>query len=171
MNKNYIATIIVIIAVVLAALLLFMGKKQNVISEKPYNQNPINQNSDNPIPIKQDFTPNIAPEVKITKPDYQIPNNNGKTKSGFFKINISRIGYEPETIAVKKGDLVNIEITSKDGNYDIFLPGTFYLFIPRNETKTLAFETNAYPTGTYNFRCRDYCPVGKIISGSFIILP
>ncbi|MDI6733903.1 MAG: hypothetical protein QMD50_00200 [Patescibacteria group bacterium] len=171
MNRSRITAIVVIIAVILAVVVLLIGKNQNNVSDSSFNdRSQTNQNLDDQ-PVKLDFTPSIPLDAKITEPDQKIISNDKQTKTGFFKLNISSEGYNPSTIVVKRGDLVNIEITSKENNYDIFLPGSFYLFIPRGGTKTLAFETNAYPVGTYNFRCRDYCPINKIINGSLIIKP
>ncbi|MGC9610638.1 MAG: hypothetical protein ABSE68_00185 [Minisyncoccia bacterium] len=79
-------------------------------------------------------------------------------------------GFNPKEIAVYDGDVVRIMFTAVDGDYDISIPYTGnYQFSQKGQTQPIGL--GATKVGTYAFMCRDHCPAGKIIEGSFIVLP
>jgi len=121
------------------------------------------------------YTPEIPRDAVLTTPVEEVPvidpgTGEQKGRVGVFAITATRSGYNPETITVKLGDVVNLELTAQGGAYDIHSPYLgFYLSAQDGETKQLSFKASL--TGTFSFECRDYCPVGGKISGRLIILP
>jgi plastocyanin len=84
-----------------------------------------------------------------------------------FNISIQNGAFSPDTVIVKEGDTVNLEITAVDGNYDFTQPD--YGFsdpIAKGKTQTIQFQ--ALQTGNFTFYCAS-CggpssgPVGHLI--------
>jgi len=121
------------------------------------------------------YTPEIPQDAVLTTPVEEIPvvdpgTGEQKGRVGVFAITATKNGYDPETVTVKLGDVVNLELTAQGGAYDIYSPYLgFYLSAQDGETKQLSFKASL--TGAFSFECRDRCPVGKKISGKLVILP
>lgn len=92
---------------------------------------------------------------------------NSTAQFGVFKINIDKDGFHPNSLIVLKGNIVKIEATSLDGDYDMYIPQKeMYWKIPQGSTKPFTFT--ALETGTFLFKCRDFCPNGKVFEGTII---
>jgi heme/copper-type cytochrome/quinol oxidase subunit 2 len=84
-----------------------------------------------------------------------------------FNINIQNGVYTPDTVIVKQGDTVNLELTAVDAAYGFAQPDYgFNAAIPKGKTQTIQFQ--ALQTGSFTFYCES-CggpskgPVGHII--------
>ena len=137
------------------------------------SKNPTNASGTPPAAdTKKYYTLEVPKGAELTKPVFEAPAapNAVKEKARTFEIKISKDGYSPNNLTVNFGDIVNIKITSVDGDYDFSLPWiNSYLIVKRGETKTATFGVT--DAGTWNFSCRNYCPPGKIIKGAIIVLP
>ena len=91
-------------------------------------------------------------------------------KFGIFDMTVSSAGFNPENITVNLGDVVQIKLTAQGGDYDFAVPWSgLYTEVKERETKQITF--GATSAGTFVFMCRDFCPAGKTITGSIIVLP
>jgi heme/copper-type cytochrome/quinol oxidase subunit 2 len=84
-----------------------------------------------------------------------------------FNINIQNGAYTPDTVIVKQGDTVNLELTAVDAAYGFAQPDYgFNAAIPQGKTQTIQFQ--ALQPGNFTFYCAS-CggpskgPVGHII--------
>ncbi len=117
------------------------------------------------------FTPQLPQDTKPTIPQISAPAAPGRDeKVGIFEMKVSAAGFEPNSITVSKDDIVQIRLTAEGGDYDFSMPyNGLYTKVSNGETQQISFGVNT--AGTYGFTCRDFCPPGKIISGSIIVLP
>ena len=117
------------------------------------------------------FSPEVPKDVVITAPSASATNPTSQGNIfGIYPISASVNGFTPNSIAVKKGDVVKIELTGTDGKYDFSLQGYGnYIAVEKGETKKVSFIPDT--AGTFLFECRDFCPAGKKIQGTLIILP
>lgn len=117
------------------------------------------------------FTTEVPKDAKPTAPQAEAPATPGATeKLGIFEMRVSSNGFEPNSITVNKGDVVQIRLTAQGGDYDFTVPyGGLYTEVKEGETKQITF--GATSVGTFSFMCRDFCPAGKTITGSIIVLP
>jgi len=87
-----------------------------------------------------------------------------------YNISISKDGYSPSSVTVKKGDVVQLRLTALDGTYDFAVPYTgLYQSIRQGETKQVGF--GATMMGSFEFGCRDRCPVGGVLKGQIVVIP
>ncbi|MGD1003602.1 MAG: cupredoxin domain-containing protein [Minisyncoccia bacterium] len=106
--------------------------------------------------------------ANVAVPVVQGPGNPGGSVSyRSFNIKIAGGAYSPNTVAVKQGDTVNIEMTAVDANYGFTQPNYgFSGVIPKGKTQTIQFE--ALQAGDFTFYCAS-CggpakgPVGHLI--------
>lgn len=117
------------------------------------------------------FSQTVPEDAKPTKPASVAPAAPGSTaQSGLFYMTVSADGFNPSDITVKKGDTLTIRLTAKGGDFDISVPGIgLYNSVKDGETKPISFGANT--AGTYGFSCRDFCPSGRVISGTIVVLP
>ncbi len=117
------------------------------------------------------FNPEVPENAEPTPPVAEAPAAQGaEEKWRRLEITMSSAGFEPNEITVNKGDVVQIRLTAQGGDYDIQIPYTgHYAKVSNGETKEISLGVNT--VGKYTFSCRDYCPAGKVISGSLIVLP
>lgn len=112
--------------------------------------------------------PEITPpavELKVA-PTSQIPEG---TTLNSYSITASLIGYNPNEIVVKEKTIINIQLVSKDGEYDIYFPDfDFYVRAQKNTTKETSFKSPE--AGSYVFECRDFCPVTGKIKGRLTVI-
>jgi len=131
-----------------------------------------------PIPIEElglepgdVFTSEVPKNAKPTVPAEQsVAAPGAEEKFGIFNMTVSSSGFNPGNITVKYGDVVQIRLTAEGGDYDFVMPYSgLYTEVKKGETKQITF--GATSAGTFVFMCRDFCPPGKAISGSLIVLP
>lgn len=117
------------------------------------------------------FAPEVPEDAVPTVPQHESPAApNTEVKLGFFDMSVSASGYEPSSLTVKLGNLVQIKLTGVGGAYDFSMPWTgLYQKVNDGETKQISFQTTS--VGTFLFECRDFCPVGKKIQGELIVTP
>lgn len=116
------------------------------------------------------FVPEVPRNATATTPVSSAPTPAGNGTFGEYLIAVTAEGFQPNSIVVKKGDVAKLLITATDAPYDFLLEGYGnYLAIPRGETKKVSFMPDT--VGTFLFSCRDFCPSGKKIGGTFIVLP
>jgi len=74
-----------------------------------------------------------------------------------FEIKADKLGFEPKSITVKKGEKVVIKFTSTDVAHGINLEefGLKNTVIPEKDSVMLEFTPDK--TGTFSFRCTKYC--------------
>jgi heme/copper-type cytochrome/quinol oxidase subunit 2 len=118
-----------------------------------------------------EFVAEVPKNATITIPVAAVPSaNGGNTIFGLYRISASKNGFSPNLLTVKNGDVVKIEFTSVDGDYDLSIPQNgVSIFSRKGETKKISFIVDT--VGTFLFECRDSCPDGNKISGKFIVLP
>ena len=194
MDKNKRNVIIGIAVVVIAVLAVVSGVSLRSLPANQTGNNPAGQQSgtaNNPqndagvtAPKEQTFYGTSASKAfnadvpaNVTKPTTPAsvapaaPNNPGgveQLRTINLKATVS--GFDPNNIAVYEGDTVRIMFTAVDGDYDISIPYTgSYQLAKKGETQPIGL--GATTVGTYTFLCRDHCPAGKTIEGSFVVLP
>lgn len=102
--------------------------------------------------------PNIAVPMSVTKL--------GILERRIFELKGENQRYSPSIVVVNDGDIIIIDFTSVDSDYDIFFPDFgFYRFVSRGETERVQFQTTSY--GEYDFYCRDAC--NRDVRGKLII--
>ncbi len=120
-----------------------------------------------------DFTTEVPKDAVETKPKIDVPiesDPEGQQRLGVYPVTVTKDGYFPSMIVVIQGDIVNLELTSQGGTYDIYSPAFgFYLSAPDGETTQISF--GAPVVGTFRVECRDYCPKGEKIYGQLIVKP
>ena len=90
-----------------------------------------------------------------------------ENKFRHFNLNGENNQYSPSTIIVKEGDTIDIGFTSKDRDYNFFLPDLgIYKTVPKGQTQNIQFQ--GYPYGKYAFYCKDVCGSAKV-EGTLIV--
>ncbi|MGC9603089.1 MAG: cupredoxin domain-containing protein [Minisyncoccia bacterium] len=120
------------------------------------------------------YVPTTPQGATLTTPQNDAPaspNIQSGTMARFFDLRVSASGFNPSTLTVNKGDTIHLNLMPTDGNYDFEIPYLpFYTSaVSMGQSRTLVFDT-ATP-GTFEFRCRDFCPRSGAIKGSLIVLP
>ncbi len=171
MTRKQTVILIALIVFVVAGIVFGLASRKN----KKADENSLSQGT--PVPdstadSKKYYIPEVPKGAELTKPVLEAPAapNAVKEKVRVFEMKINKDGYSPNNFTVNLGDIVNIKITSVDGDYDFNLPSiNSYFVVKRGEIKTTTF--GATSAGTWNFSCRDYCPSGKIIKGTIVVIP
>ena len=74
--------------------------------------------------------------------------------------------FSPNTLVANEGDVIQINFTATDQDYDIFFPDFgAYQIIKKGTAKEFQFQ--AYPYGQYTFSCKDVCR--SSIKGELIV--
>lgn len=117
------------------------------------------------------FTPEVPKNAKPTVPAAQsVAAPGAEEKFGIFNMTVSSAGFNPENITVNLGDVVQIRLTAVGGDYDFAVPWSgLYTAVEEGGTKQITF--GATSAGTFVFMCRDFCPGGRTIKGSIVVLP
>ena len=123
---------------------------------------------------EETYTPEIPQDAVLTPPEHEAPatsNPASEAKARFFTLAVSKNGFSPEVITVKRGDTVYIDFQASDGNYDLSIPylGVNFPVVKQGETRRIPFDVSV--SGIFVFQCNTSCPLGKTISGSLIVLP
>jgi len=184
MNRKQIIIILVLAVFVVIVIITGLSRQQEGLIDLPdfpgLPGGGESKNSEEPISLPDElllpdststFTTEVPQDVELSKPTIEAPAApNVKEKLGIFDMNVSKDGYDPLSITVKKGDLVQIRLTAVGGDYDFSMPYTgLYTFVLEGETKQISFGVTS--SGTFVFQCRDHCPSEKIIKGQLIVLP
>jgi plastocyanin len=158
--------IVVGVVVFFALLLTFVFLKKPVGTGNNASGMDLLKNGANNAPVEYTTTvPSNA--VKSVPVASSIAAPGATAEFGIFNLTIDRNGFHPASLAVKRGDIVQIKVTSLDGTYDMWIPRkAMYWKIPKGETKPFTFT--AAEIGTFLFECRDFCPSGKILQGTLI---
>ncbi len=122
----------------------------------------------------QGYSPEVPANAAPGAPEAQIaiPAQPGQPLRTFnvFSLVASRDGYSPSSVTVRRGDVIEINLSSEGGDFDLFSPSLgFYVFARRGETKGISFEVPV--TGTFSLLCRDHCPSGGTMEGKLVVLP
>lgn len=117
------------------------------------------------------YTADVPKDAVETKPEKEAPAApNVTAKLGFYELLMSRSGFSPASVTVKKGNLATISVTAVDADYDVKIPYMeMWVTIKKGEKKNLSFQTNT--SGTFLFECDTLCPAGGKIQGTLIVLP
>ena len=160
---------IIAIAVLVVAALVFMGARQGFFRNGTDGSN----RETDATKTSVTYSPEIPKNIELTKPvnknDFAaIPDSKTGGQTRLFNILISKSGYDPDQIVVNNGDIVGITIIAVDGDYDFDLPAIGgYQFVKRGEKRQIGFQ--ALKTGTFTYVCRDHCSSKGIIVGKFIV--
>lgn len=117
------------------------------------------------------YTAEVPKGAVETKPAKEAPAApNVTAKLGTYEIEMTRSGFSPASVTVKKGNLATIIITAIDADYDVKIPYMeMWVTIKKGEKKNLSFQTNT--PGTFIFECDKQCPAGGKVEGTLIVLP
>ncbi len=169
-KRNLIISVLILIPV-LIVVIIFWGKISNFF-ERERLENPEGNKSSQQNNLNVYYNPEVPVGIALTPPvnETSISPKDPGVKMRFFDMMVDKNGYQPATFAVNKGDSTRIIMKANDGDYDFSIPSVgIYQLVKRGEAKTIAFKASV--SGIFNFECRDFCPVGKIIKGSLIVLP
>lgn len=175
MTRNQIITLSVLGVVVCALVLLGIFHQKNLLLGLDKEQE-----IKTVIPPREEaktfgFSPEVPKEVTTTTvskaeaPASSNPSLN--TKMRFYDMKATSKGFIPPSIAVNKGDTVQIDFTAVDGDYDLDFPylGAYFSTVKKGETKKLPFDTSL--PGTFVFECKNSCPISGRIQGTLVVLP
>ena len=105
-----------------------------------------------------------------TNKDVAVPTTVVQTgPSAFRHFDLSANGnaYSPSTIVVNEGDVIDLNFTAVDKNYDMFLPD-FGISKAAAKGETVKLQFQGYPFGEYKFYCKDSCGSAKV-EGKLIV--
>ncbi len=170
MNKKQIIIVMVLALVVLGGIVLGIamrnGKNKSVPAVSESTSTPLS-----PVTQTSTYTPEIPQNATLTVPVQQAPAApNSPAKLGIFDMKITKNGFEPNTITVREGDRVTINLTAVDGNYDMLMGDFAYQSVKQGETKAINMQLAVSP-GTYLFTCKNFCPQGGAIKGTMVVIP
>lgn len=64
--------------------------------------------------------------------------------------------FDPNSLIVNEGDVIDIKLSAIDRDYEIYLPGLgIYKLVPKGQKSEVQFQ--AYPAGEHLFACKDDC--------------
>ncbi len=113
-----------------------------------------------------------VPEVgEVSLSGVAVPDkveNVGVLQRRIFSMEGVDYAFSPGTIILNERDLVVINFTSVDADYDIFFPDFgVYKSIKRGDEERISFQV--FDFGSYEFYCRDFCPGQQEIKGKLIV--
>jgi heme/copper-type cytochrome/quinol oxidase subunit 2 len=168
MTKKEIITLVILVLVVIALVVFGIMTKSDENKPSGDVEN-VDVKATTTIP-ESGYSSEVPENIEITTPKIEAPlgGNNNNATIGLFEMSVSKDGFSPSQLAVKNGNVVQINLTAVDGNYDWELPwfGLYYS-ISKGETKNISFQATS--PGTLDFYCRDFCPAGGKIAGKIII--
>ncbi len=120
-------------------------------------------------PEGSEYVSDVPNNIVETTPNAQAPAAPGSSaKLGLYEIEISKNGFVPGQLVVKKGDVVGLKITATDAKYDFVIPYLeLGMVIQRGETKQGSFRADA--TGIFSFECKEFCPSQGTIRGAIVV--
>ncbi len=130
-----------------------------------------NPSSGETVISKGEYTSEVPKNATLTVPVHEAPAApNVPQTLGIFSMTVSENGFNPDSITVKNGNLVQINLTAVGVDFDFSMPYTgLYTMVKKGETKQVSFQTTG--TGTFVFECRDHCPPSGKIQGTVIVIP
>ena len=178
MDKRKIIVVIVVVFAVAATILLRSDKKNSVAPQGigPNGTGSATEGSlatRTPTPqnvVVPDKTSTNVPE-NIAKPNIQAPAN--KANSATFRgyaIRAASGAFSPDTIIVKQGDTVHLELTAVDKEYDFTQPDYgFSVAVARGTTKTFQFDATA--SGKFTLFCKSCGGPSQGPLGTIVVVP
>ena len=173
MSEKQRNTIIVLAVVILIGVLLGIFLRNGENSASPFGGNEVSNPSVQSGAQGQNkfFSADIPLNASLTKPDITAPaSQNTSAILGIYEMQASASGFNPKTIVMKRGDLLRIDLTATDGNYDFVMPyAGLSTSVKKGETRPISWGATA--VGTFIFACQNSCPSGKTIQGQLIVKP
>ena len=167
MDKTQTIIVFIIVVLVVAAIVYVILSSSNKTSE------PIGVTTESPSSssaVSKTYKAEVPKDAVLSKPVTEVPAApNVKEKLGFFDMTVTKNGYEPSSLTVKKGNLVQLRLTAVDADYDWSMPfAGLYKMIKKGEIGEVGF--GATLAGTFIFECKDYCPA-KNSKGTVVVMP
>ena len=164
MKKTIVIGVIVLVILVLVVVLILGNRGENTIGEKTGSSTRTVLMGKVAVPgtDSEDFPANVAKPLVVAS-----LNEEGTTNLRVFHVEIKNDTFTPDTIIVRRGDLLRLEVSAIDKNYDITQPDYgSYLSIPRGATKKVSFGVSA--TDKFTLFCKscggpELGPVGWLI--------
>ncbi|MDP1706376.1 MAG: cupredoxin domain-containing protein [bacterium] len=97
------------------------------------------------------------PQATFTKGDVSV-NNFLVNNHWLWMIEMRGEGnsFDPNSLVVNEGDIIDIQLSAIDRDYEIYLPGLgIYKLVPKGQRSEVQFQ--AYPAGEHLFACKDNC--------------
>jgi heme/copper-type cytochrome/quinol oxidase subunit 2 len=91
-------------------------------------------------------------EIAVPKSSAVVEGASGSAAIRTFEITADNKTYTPSTIVVNEMDIITIELTSVDDDYNILFPD-FGVYRQAAKGTTSKFQFQAYPFGDYEFYC------------------
>jgi heme/copper-type cytochrome/quinol oxidase subunit 2 len=118
------------------------------------------------------FSPIVPVSAAPTPPEqvFFASEQSESVRLNSFTIVADKGSFSPSTIVVGDGENVQINFTAVDRDYDLAVaqPIGAYVRAKAGETQVFGFSTDQ--VGTYQFMCFQYCPEGRTIEGSIVVL-
>lgn len=120
------------------------------------------------ITVPNEGDKNVTSSVAVPQIQVSAHPTGGSSQYRQFAIDADNSAFTPATVVAKKGDIIDLEITAVDKDYDFTQPdyGFSAVPIPKGETKRVQFQ--ALNAGKFTFYCTS-CggpnkgPIGYII--------
>ncbi len=177
MDKRKIAIVVIVILAVATAG-IFTGIKRNQTVPAPATSetapgvsgggSPTRAPAPEHIVVPDKTSANIPQNV--AKPSVQAPANplNSATFRG-YAIRAANGAFSPDTIIVKQGDTVHLELTAVDKDYDFTQPD-YGLTIPMPRGQAKSFQFDATATGKFTFFCKSCGGPSQGPTGSLVVV-
>jgi len=112
----------------------------------------------------------VPPNIEITVPVSLADIAPGVKESSLrvYEVTVSSDGFNPSELVVKGGDVVTLNLTSTDGDYDFYLPDIgLRKMVTRGEKAQIQFQTSV--SGVFTFLCDEQCPSSHVIKGTLVV--
>lgn len=116
------------------------------------------------------FSPVVPASAAPTPPEQVFFSGEEGVRLNSFSIVADRGAFTPSTIVVEGGQNVQVNFTAVDRDYDIGVAAPIGAYVVAKAGETQVFGFSMDQEGTYAFRCQQFCPEGRAIEGSIIIL-
>ena len=178
MDKRKIVVVIVVILAVVATILFKVGRGKKTVSpvaspgagggaEEGGSATRAPAPQDVVIPDKSSAN---VPE-NVAKPNMQTPANpaNSATFRG-YALHAENDTFVPDTVIVKQGDTVHLELTAVDKEYDFTQPDYgFSVTVARGAKKTFQFDATA--AGKFTLFCKSCGGPSQGPVGAIVVVP
>jgi plastocyanin len=124
-----------------------------VPASSPVPQIPISTREALPAALEVPERDSKVPE-NVAKPAIVVPSApTAESQLRVFEIKINEDRFLPDTVIVRKGDIVRVKFTAVDKGYDVYQPDYgFRQEIPKGESKPVGF--GAHAVGRFTFFCK-----------------
>lgn len=165
--------IFILVIIIFIGMYFSLWNKKKVIPEEVIPTTPIGISPEGIKSLEEKkYTPEAPKDAVQSEPVVRAPANphNNIQHLDFYDIAITSNGFFPNSITIKKGDLIKLRFTAKDGAYDVAIPYMeLSTSIKQGETRQVSFQADGQ--GTFVFECQNQCPVDKKIDGVLIVVP